>query len=386
MKQRIAAALLALTLPGLGLAATLEENAKTILTFGPRVTGTPANEQARSYLEQQFKALGYQTRREAFTYPRFDDLGSDVRAGEQTLKGFALQNSGGGEITAAAVRVPGVGTLEDFAAVDVRGKIAVVSRGQVTFSQKAAVAGSAGAVGLIIVNNDAGELRGTLGEQTEVPVLGVSQSVGAALSDGQTVTLGVRVRRAEVQGINLVAFKAGVTQPEMLFGGHLDSVQGAPGANDNLSGSLAVLEIARRAANTPLAQRSYFTLFDGEEDGLLGSRDFVKANAPIVKQLKAMFNLDMVGIAAEPLTLGGDAALMAAAGRVSKVQLNASAPGGSDHVPFQEVGVPALFFHRGLDANYHQPGDILLDEALVRGAVEVALKVADEVLSAAPAQ
>ena len=379
MKLLLWPALLALSLPGTGLGAALEDEAAAVLKFGPRVAGSPANEQARQYLEAQFRALGYQTRREAFTYPRFDDLGSEVRAGGQVLRGYALQNSLGGEVTGAAVRVPGLGSAADYAGLDVRGNVAVVSRGTLTFAQKARAAAQAGAAGLIIVNTGSGELRGTLGEDVALPVLGVSASVGAALTNNQPLTLSVRVRRGEVQGVNLVAFKVGVTGPELLFGGHLDSVAGAPGANDNLSGSLAVLEIARRAANTPLSGRSSFTLFDGEEDGLRGSRAFVKANAPLVKGLKAMFNLDMVGVAAEPLTIGGEAGLSALARRVTTAAINTAAPGGSDHVPFSEAGVPSLFFHRGLDANYHQPGDRVLDLNLVRETVDTVLNIAQEV-------
>lgn len=390
MKLLLWPALLALSLPGNGLGAALstglEDDARTVLSYGPRVAGSPAGEQARLYLEAQFRALGYQTRREAFTYPRFDDLGSEVRAGHQVLRGYALQNSAGGEVTALSVRVPGVGSAANYVGLDVRGKVAVVSRGQTTFLQKVRAAAEAGAAGVVIVNSAAGELRGTLGEQVELPVLGVSSDVGAALTDGLPLTLSVRVRRGEVQGVNLVAFKAGLTGPDLLLGGHLDSVLGAPGANDNLSGSLAVLEVARRVANTPLSARSFFALFDGEEDGLRGSRAFVKANAPSLERLKAMFNFDMVGVAAQPLTLGGDAKLTGVARRVSSAAVNDAAPGGSDHVPFAEAGVPTLFFHRGLDANYHQPGDSLLDLELVRGTVDTALSIAAEVLSPAVAR
>lgn len=366
--------------------ATLDNDVQTILNFGPRVAGSPANEQARAYLEAQFQALGYETRRQDFTYPRFDDLGSDVKLGERVLSGVALRDSTGGTVSAPVVRVPGVGTPEEFAGVDVRGKVAVVARGQIPFAQKARNALAAGAAGLIIVNNAAGELRGTLGDRLALPVLGVSPSVGAALTDGAAVALSVRVREGEVRASNVIAYKTGVTAPELLIGAHMDSVQGAPGANDNLSGTLSVLEIARRAANTPLAARAYFMLFDGEEDGLLGSRAFVKDNAPLVGKLKAMFNLDMVGVNVEPLSLTGSAALVEAAKGIPGIQARVSQSGGSDHAPFAQAGIPTLFFHRGLDANYHQPGDRVLDPVLVGETVDVALKLADSVLGAAPAR
>ncbi len=383
MKLLLWPALLALTLPGLSLGVSTQDHAQAVLKFGPRVAGSAGNEQARSYLEAQFRALGYQTRRETFTYPRFDDLGSDVRVGEQLLTGNALQNSVGGEVTAPVVRVPGVGTPADFARVDVRGRVAVVERGQIPFIEKTRAALAAGAVGVVIVNNSAGDFRGTLGERVDVPVLGVSPTVGAALKDGQPVTLRVRVREGNVQAVNLIAFKAGVDKPDVLFGAHLDSAPGAPGANDNLSGSLAVLDLARRAANTPLSARSYFLLFDGEEDGLLGSRAFVKDNPDMVKGLKGMMNLDMVGVNVSSLSIRGEAPLVEAAQRAG-VSASMDTASSSDQVPFRQAGVPTLFFHRGLDANYHQPGDTLLDPALVEQTAEAAFKIANEVLKMAP--
>ncbi|MFC4426879.1 M28 family peptidase [Deinococcus navajonensis] len=360
--------------------ADVESDLRTVLNFGPRVTGTAANEQARGYLEAQFRALGYDTRREAFSYPRFDDLGSDLRQGNQTLSGRALEGSTGGEVRARAVRVPGTGTPEDFRAVNVRGLIAVVQRGQLSFLQKAKNAQAAGAAGLIIINSEAKELQGRFGERLALPALAVTSTTGAALRDGQEIQLRVRVRDGEVRGVNVVAFKSGVSRPEVLFGAHMDSVFRAPGANDNLSGTVAVMELARRTVNTPLAARSYFVLFDGEEDGLRGSRAFVKDHPALVQGLRTMFNFDMVGVNVSPLNVTGERLLVETAKQVAGLPGSFPAEGGSDQVPFDQAGVPTLFFHRGLDANYHQPGDVLADPALIRATVDAALGIVDVVL------
>ena len=390
MRQIVARAVLGALLLNAALGsssalANIEGDLNTVLKFGPRVAGSEANERARTYFEQQFRALGYQTRRDVFTYARFDDLGSDVRLGSERLKGRALQGTVGGEVTGEVVRVPNVGTSEDFASVNVRGKVAVVKRGQIPFAQKARNALAAGALGLIVENNENGELRGTLGDRVELPVLGVTPAVGGSLREGQRVTLAVRVREGDVQGVNVVAFKSGVSEPAILFGGHMDSVPDSPGANDNLSGTAAVLEIARRAVNTPLGARSYFVLFDGEEDGLRGSRAFVKDHPKVVQGLRAMFNFDMVGVDVTPLAVGGHASLVDAARKATPALQSFPDSGGSDHAPFSQAGVPALFFHRGIDVNYHQSTDTLVDPALVRETAEVALKTADVVLAAVAA-
>ncbi|MER3556297.1 MAG: hypothetical protein C4331_18680 [Meiothermus sp.] len=54
--------------------------------------------------------------------------------------------------------------------------------------------------------------------------------------------------------------------------------------------------------------------------------------------------------------------------------------GGSDHVLFAQAGVPVLFFHRGLDANYHQPGDKIADVGLMVQAGRVARGVLERVV------
>ncbi|MCX7602304.1 MAG: M28 family metallopeptidase, partial [Meiothermus sp.] len=67
-------------------------------------------------------------------------------------------------------------------------------------------------------------------------------------------------------------------------------------------------------ASSPLAERIWFMFFDGEEDGLWGSRRFVEQNLELVRGLKAMLNLDMVGVDVNgSLGIGGSNELRALA-------------------------------------------------------------------------
>jgi len=155
--------------------------------------------------------------------------------------------------------------------------------------------------------------------------------------------------------------------PLVIVGAHYDSVPGSPGANDNASGTVTVLELARQMANSPLSERVWFMFFDGEEDGLWGSRRFVEQNPELVRGLKAMLNLDMVGVDVNgSLGIGGSPELRALADCNALQVACGSAPGGgSDHVPFAQAGVPVLFFFRGLDPNYHRPTDTVADPVLM---------------------
>jgi len=96
---------------------------------------------------------------------------------------------------------------------------------------------------------------------------------------------------------NVVATLKGTVNPELVYvvSSHYDSVAVGPGADDDSSGTAALLETARLLANHPQPATIVFASFTGEEAGLLGSREFVqRAVADKVKIVGALNN-DMVG-------------------------------------------------------------------------------------------
>ena len=98
---------------------------------------------------------------------------------------------------------------------------------------------------------------------------------------------------------NLVVTKIGTVYPNtfIIIDGHYDSINGT-GTNDNGSGLVCILEVARLLRNIPTQYSIKFINFSGEEDGLYGSQHFVSAvvNATTPKMnIKLVFNLDEVG-------------------------------------------------------------------------------------------
>lgn len=75
----------------------------------------------------------------------------------------------------------GLGTTADFAGKDLRGKVALIKRGSITFAAKANNAKAAGAVAAVIFNNVSGDLSGTLGAGDFIPTMGISDTAGQAL-------------------------------------------------------------------------------------------------------------------------------------------------------------------------------------------------------------
>ena len=77
------------------------------------------------------------------------------------------------------------------------------------------------------------------------------------------------------------------------LGGHYDSVYFSSGVHDNLSGSVIVLELLRYFAAHPPRRTLRFCWFGSEEQGLLGSKAYVKAHADELKDCVAMLNFDV---------------------------------------------------------------------------------------------
>lgn len=163
------------------------------------------------------------------------------------------------------------------------------------------------------------------------------------------------------------------------------------GADDNASGTAAIIELARQFAKEKKNKRTIiFIAFSGEEDGLFGSKYYVSNPVFPLDKTVAMINLDMVGRLKDgKLTVGG---IGTASGWKSLVEaknpsyaittnppkpegylgppvriedfkkqftlaLNEDGFGPSDHSSFYGKQIPVLFFFTGTHLDYHKPSD-----------------------------
>ncbi len=141
------------------------------------------------------------------------------------------------------------------------------------------------------------------------------------------------------------------------------------GADDNASGTAALLELARQLAarrDPRRCRRFLFVAFSAEEMGLVGSERFVGAPPVPLSSMAAMLNLDMVGrLRSERLTISGvgtarefeSLARRLATRHRLHPRLDASGYGPSDHATFAARGIPVLHFFTGLHEDYHRPSD-----------------------------
>ncbi len=224
---------------------------------------------------------------------------------------------------------------------------------------------SKGSLRAVTTSNIVGEIKGKGPLSDRYVVIGAHMDHAGTLQKGYTCSPGAR---------------DGKSQPSI-----------CNGADDNASGTVAVLEAARALAKLKhsLNRSVLIIFFSAEEQGLLGSWHFVKNPVVGLSNIDYMMNLDMVGYKksfGNTLgALGGLTSKTAArvlSGLSSKysrsIRVTASAGGGSDHVPFMSKGIPGVFFHTGVDnnRNYHRTSDS--SEKIDFSGIELAAKVAFE--------
>jgi hypothetical protein len=102
-----------------------------------------------------------------------------------------------------------------------------------------------------------------------------------------------------VQSANVVARIPGTVSPDVVYAvsAHFDSNNRSPGADDNSSATVGLLEMARVLADHPMPATIEIALFTGEESGLLGSREYVRRAVDSGTKLVGALNNDMVGFA-----------------------------------------------------------------------------------------
>jgi hypothetical protein len=354
---------------------------------------------------------------------------------------FSGSGEAAGEVVAAGygITAPELG-IDDYKGIEAKGRIVAVRRftpeggafadtaverryGDLRY--KAWNAREHGALGVIIVDSpeakapdakppaaesplptlgvDAIDAGGDVG----LPVAVVKRAAGSSLFAGKhRAALAIGLERRTTPAANVVGVirsKAADRLPGVLVVGahydHLghggagslapDSREIHNGADDNASGTAALLEVARQLGQERdrLRRDVYLIAFSGEEKGTLGSTAFTRRPPAGLKMadIAAMLNMDMVGRLRgnRVSVLGGESAaewgeiVPAACGRERiECALSGDGYGPSDHSPFYAAGVPVLHFFTGPHEDYHKPSDDA-ERINAAGGARVAALVAD---------
>lgn len=361
-------------------------NTIATLSAQPREAGTEGELIGAQYIKSQFEQYGYETELQPF--PIYEAIRNNVSGALEvngaSLNPYVFSGSYSGEVTAEIVHVglALAGQVPD----NVKGKIALIERGSITFVEKLQNVIDKGAVGVILYNSaPTGNNVGVADPGQNIPAVSITRAQGLALVE--QLKNGPVEAHLKVTGSGFVAKTSYNVIASMkpnknkdngqivLVGAHHDSVSGGPGANDDASGVSAVLELARVMAKMPTDTELRFVTFGAEEKGLLGSYHYAGTlSEEEADNIVAHFQMDMIGSrdagADNPAgglimyTIDGQKNLVtdlaAAAGARTSEVIPYGQLGRSDHQPFHELGIPAaLFIHSPVEPWYHTPADTI---------------------------
>jgi len=405
--------------------------------LGGRFTGSPGERMAGDYAKKVFEEARLLPGGEKGTFfqefpVRFGiEVGEGsylrFRRGAETFEAKAgeefvpVYNGDAPDEVTAPVVFAGEGVVteerDDYAGVDVKGKIVIVfpsADRRLSNRAKARTAQEKGAIGIVFAGSPTG--AGILDLTGQMGILRSEGFVAAAISSEMfervsglnfqrareqavagrvlpgfaasvTVTLKTSTQPRNIIGRNIIAVLPGhdptLKSQYIVIGAHIDHVgrgeMGAlgriegddiyNGADDNASGSAMVLELARYYSRTKSNSRTLvFQLYSGEEMGLVGSRHWVANPTIDLKAVTAMINLDMVGNMVESkLIVDGIRSspiwrdLVSRFGDGFEVEFDPtgrrSIAGRSDHAAFESAGIPVLFFNTDEHERYHRAND-----------------------------
>ncbi len=234
-------------------------------------------------------------------------------------------------------------------------------------------------------------------EPLAIPAIYVSQEAARRYFSDKGATLNIKLRTSISEktriGHNVIGYIDNRAATTVILGAHFDhlgygedgnsrNTSHEPaihnGADDNASGTAALIELARKLKTSKDTRNNYlFIAFSGEELGLFGSKYFTENPTIDLNIVNYMINMDMVGRlndSTKVLTIGGYGTSPEWSSVISKdyfdlpnkekktapsltIKIDSSGTGPSDHTSFYRKNIPVLFYFTGLHSDYHKPTD-----------------------------
>jgi aminopeptidase YwaD len=254
-------------------------------------------------------------------------------------------------------------------------------------AKEAARAASKKATALIVYNSgkDVDNIQFNKNDTTAAVIIPVIYVTAAGVNNFMAdkaaeldIDINIRMVEKKRTARNVVAYLDNGAANTIILGAHYDHLgYGSDknaldtghvihnGADDNASGTAALIELARMLKkNAPKNNNYLFISFSGEELGLFGSKYWLE-NPTINIQPNYMINMDMVGRydTAHKLTIGGYGTspvwseVLSATNPGLVIKYDSSGSGPSDHASFYRKDIPVLFFFTGSHSDYHKATD-----------------------------
>ena len=228
-------------------------------------------------------------------------------------------------------------------------------------------------------------------EQLTIPVVYVAKGIAQKHFSDKAATLNIKLRVVindkKRVGHNIIGYIDNHAATTVVLGAHFDHLgygedgnsrsttkepQIHNGADDNASGTAALIELARKLKASKVTNNNYLLIaFSGEELGLFGSKYFTEHPTIDLKTVNYMINMDMIGRlndSTKGVTISGIGTSPSwgmyyfpkGPLRIKNTltfKYDSSGTGPSDHTSFYRKDIPVLFFFTGLHTDYHKPTD-----------------------------
>lgn len=384
-----------------------------------RNTGSKGEKRSYDYISEQYKKMGLLPKGElGFLQPFSFNYGKRISGKNQlTLNGqdlsldedfYPLNSSANGKVKGKIVDVgfgivaPSIGYDSYQNLSNLKGNIYLIEcstpDGDSPHSKYSPFADiktriqqakSKGAIAVIFTNTmqDAEDLKANLEMNSTIEEIPVIFLKAAALKkyrqdEFNTASITINLEKISLTGHNIAAFIDNGAPLTVVIGAHYDHLgygeygnslyRGEPGihngADDNASGTAAVVELARYFKNNGIKENNnyLFLNFSGEELGLIGSKYWLEHATIDTSKINFMINMDMIGRydpdkGMEISGLGTSPEAFNFIRAISydglKLKQGESGTGPTDHASFYYANIPVLNFFTGTHEDYHKPSD-----------------------------
>lgn len=392
-----------------------------------RLIGSKGEKMAYEFLVENFQSMNLWQKGEQGYLQKFKikkisykkaSLILETKAGEikferiDRAKNFPLEGSGIGEVSGKCVwlgygiEAPSLGHNDYATHKSIKGKIVVIKLGRpdadnphsnlaayASLEAKLDTAFHKGAEAVIVINTNDANIEPdfkpiTKAKFTHGPVyfLSKANNLDSINFVNAKAAIAIDTMGIELEGHNVIGYINNKAEKTVVIGAHYDHLgynelggstyrktqnekpQIHNGADDNASGTAALIELAELIQKSPYRSQNYvFIAFSGEEEGLLGSRYFVEHPTIDLNKVNYMINMDMVGrldttknmfsISGTGTSPRWDSVLNEINVDHIKAKYDPSGTGASDHTSFYNAGMPVLHFFTGSHYDYHKPSD-----------------------------
>lgn len=384
-----------------------------------RNTGSKGEKRSYDYISEQYKKMGLLPKGElGFLQPFSFNYGKRISGKNQlTLNGqdlsldedfYPLNSSANGKVKGKIVDVgfgivaPSIGYDSYQNLSNLKGTIYLIEcstpDGDSPHSKYSPFADiktriqqakSKGAIAVIFTNTmqDAEDLKANLEMNStieEIPVIFLKAATLKKYRQDEfnTASITINLEKISLTGHNIAAFLDNGAPLTVVIGAHYDHLgygeygnslyRGEPGihngADDNASGTAAVVELARYFKNNGIKENNnyLFLNFSGEELGLIGSKYWLEHATIDTSKINFMINMDMIGRydpdkGMEISGLGTSPEAFNFIRAISydglKLKQGESGTGPTDHASFYYANIPVLNFFTGTHEDYHKPSD-----------------------------